>query len=72
MVVNKAAAIIHHFRTLNSDAAYRQMGILDILRGLARLRTSVSTYFLGFVFEHEAPGSVLSHRSVICLLFERM
>ncbi|CAB1450975.1 unnamed protein product, partial [Pleuronectes platessa] len=53
----------------NSDAACKQL--LDILRGLARLRTSVSTYFIGFVFEHEAPGSGLSHHLIIRLPFEQ-
>lgn len=51
-------------------SAYRQIEISDtcILRGLARLHTSTFTYFIIFVFEHEAPGNVLSHHLIISLM----
>lgn len=36
-----------------------------ILWGLARLHTSIFTCLVGVVFEHEAPGDVLSNHFII-------
>lgn len=64
----KEAGSMHHVHKLR--CTYRQIEISDacILRSLARLHASVFAYFTGFVFEHEAPGDMLSHHFTICLI----